>query len=320
MSAHAKGTGTDQLDSLVVESFPEAEIALLSESNNKVWKVVLPTKEILVFKQISDIDIPVDYMIDVGNSLSHRGVCSVPAKIIYRDQHQTAIVMPFVDGQPVNEWLSSVDDSHSIELFARFMSEFLIHCRDLPRLRSGYGLYKKDAPFFDSPHEFISFYANKYWARVRPKLDPKIRAVSFIDRWLSGGLRGVAAGTEGVTVSIDSNLKNFLRLQDGSFCSLNVPIVGFSTRAHALGAASFHLRYTPCWPRFWQQSSAELPEAEAVAALQLELWQVLGVMSFYSGRVSTPPEAWSNWGSAVTLLHHLNDLVDQLEGNYSFRS
>jgi len=308
----------DNLEEFIAYRFPGAKTTLLSNSNNDLIKLNIGTDHTLVVKKVTDSDIPVCYMLEVNRKLSAHLPVQNTIEAVYQADGSSFIVSPFLEGETLFELIQKKNEIYDLIDIGKFLIDFTTRCSDLPRLGKGFGLFKNNAILYETPREFISAYAHKYWSRVRPTLLDE-RLVSWIDRWLHNGLRGVDAGEAGQTVAIDVNLKNFLRLKDDTICILNVPIVGFSTRAHGVGAMHFHLRYSPIGETYWQSATIGFSEAERYAALQLELWQVLGVMSFYASREPQSWKTWKNWGSSVPLINHMNDLISLIKKKNTLR-
>lgn len=298
----------DELEEFIACRFPGARTATLSNTNNDLVKIDTGPGQALVVKKVTDSDIPVCYMLEVNRRLSAHLAVQETIEAIYRPAGSSFIVSPFLEGETLFDLVQQNDQGHGLEGLVDFLLDFTSRCADLPRLGKGFGLFKNNAPLYETPLQFMLAYANKYWSRIRPTLQDQ-PMVDWVDQWLHNGLIGADAGGAWQTVAIDVNLKNFLRLEDATICILNVPIVGFSTRAHGIGATHFHLRYSAIGAAYWQAATRELSKAEQYAVLQLELWHVLGVMSFYASREPESWQTWRNWGSSVTLIQHLRDLV-----------
>lgn len=301
------------LEEFVAYRFPGAEATPLSNTNNDLIKLYTRTGQTLVVKKVIDNDIPVCYMLEVNRKLSTYLPVQDIVEAVYQPEGSSFIISPFLEGETLFDLIQKKNNTRNLIDFGDFLLEFTSRCSDLPRLGKGFGLFKNNATLYETPHQFISAYAHKFWSRIRPVLQDEQQLVSWVDQWLHTGLPGVDAGEIWQTVAIDVNLKNFLRLEDATICILNVPIVGYSTRAHGVGATHFHLRYSDIGESYWQAATREFSEAECHAALQLELWQALGVMSFYASRDPGSWKTWKNWGSPVTLLHHMSHLIELIK-------
>lgn len=298
----------ETLEQFVAYRFPGAKTLPLSNTNNDLIKLNVGTDQAVVVKQVIDSDIPVCYMLEVSRKLSAHLPVQYIIEAVYQPDGSSFIVSPFLEGETLFDLIQKGGNAHSLINFCKLLVNFTARCSDLPQLGKGFGLYKTNATLYETAHQFMVAYAHKYWSRIRPALRDE-QLVGWVDQWLHNGLIGADAGGVGQTVAIDVNLKNFLQLRDSTICILNVPIVGFSTRAHGVGATHFHLRYSSISEAYWHTATIGFSDAERYAALQLELWQVLGVMSFYARRAPNSWHTWKNWGSPVTLVRHLRDLI-----------
>lgn len=293
----------------VARHYPGYESQPLSDSNNPVLRVASSNGPIVV-KEIIDRDIPACYMFEVNNALAPTLRVQRTLELHYVHDQAPIVVSEFVDGQPLSDTIQGLPPEAACSIASDLLA-FSEACADLPRLRGRFGLYKVSAPMFDTLAEFLESYGRKYWSRVR-KILPSSESTGWVDHWLDTRIDEAAVGDSPRTIAIDANLRNFVQLADNSLYLLNVPIVGLSTRAHAAAALSVHLRYTPVFDAFGERSVAGFSAAEQRACLQLELWQLLGIMSFYAVRAPDSCNDWRNWGSPVTLVDHLHDLIAHL--------
>ena len=183
---------------------------------------------------------------------------------------------------------------------------------DVPPLRPGFGLYKRKAQTFATHREFIEDYARRYWNRSRPFFDDRVQRA--VDQWIDGGLAAATVEDQAFgVVAIDANLKNFIVTANGSLVVLNVLIAGLSSTAHAVGALSVNLRHHPERDLFFNEVARRLPEVRLDLVPHFELWNMLGILSFYADRHPDRPESWRNFGSPRPLR---DDFVDHLERHF----
>lgn len=300
------------IDHFIRQRFPSHTVEPLSETNNTLFKVCSERKSFVV-KELTDTDIPVCYTVEVSLALEDKLKVQKIHEFQYRRDAPARMVSEFISGRPLSEIIHSLTEQEDIDRVTQFLVDYGDACVDLPRLNSSFGLFKVNAPRFDDLQSFLVSYARKYWSRIRLVISANEER-AWVDEWLECGLSGALAGPDTRTVPIDSNLRNIIVMDDGELCLLNLPIVGVSTRAHAVAALSIHLRYSPVFETYRAQAMDSFSRDEKVAALHLELWQVLGVMSFYAVRNPHAPQDWINWGSPATLLTHFTDLVRILKG------
>ena len=184
--------------------------------------------------------------------------------------------------------------------------------REMPPLRPGFGLYKRKAPTFATHGEFVEHYARRYWNRSRSFFDDRVQRT--VDRWIDGGLAAATVEDQAFgVVAIDANLKNFIVTTDGSLVVLNVPITGLSSTAHAVGALSVNLRHHRERDLFLNEVARRLPEVRLDLVPHFELWNMLGILSFYADRHPDRPESWRNFGSPRPLC---DDFVTHLDQHF----
>ena len=137
------------------------------------------------------------------------------------------------------------------------------------------------------------------------------RVQRTVDRWIDGGLAAATVEDQAFgVVAIDANLKNFIVTTDGSLVVLNVPIAGLSSTAHAVGALSVNLRHHRERDLFFNEVARRIPEARLDLVPHFELWNMLGILSFYADRHPDRPESWRNFGSPRPLR---DDFVAHIE-------
>ncbi|GAA5084281.1 hypothetical protein HNP84_001991 [Thermocatellispora tengchongensis] len=291
--------------------FPGARISELSGTNNLVYEV-RTAEGILVAKHVTDSDIPLAYLAEANAALAGH----VPVQRIRRVWETRrgdpfdAVFAEYVEGRDLASALTDGRDLPATAELVRHLCTFALACRELPRMHDGFGLYKRDAPVIATHREFVLHYAGRYWRRARPFYDGT-RVGRAVDEWLSGGFAEAAGRNPApfTTVAIDVNLKNLIVTPGGGIVVLNVPIVGLSTPAQAVGAISAHLRNHPQHAPFLEAATAEVCPGDAEMVPHFELWALLGILSFYAAREPENRHAWRNWGAPVTLDEDFRNLV-----------
>jgi hypothetical protein len=294
-------------------TFPGAVVTPLSSTNNEIYKVEFEGA-MLSAKRMVDADVPISYFARCSEILA--GSLPIPRiEGIFRKADGAAfdcIVTEFVDGQDLAATLSGTEPLRiPDEKLVGFLAEYLGASRGLPRMFDGFGLYKQDGPRFSSHPEFLRFYAEKYWGRVRPFVDEAARRQ--VERWIATGILAASFAPEGFQpIVVDSNLRNFIVTNDGELVLLNVPIVGWSTRAHAVAAIATHLRPFAVRRVFLDQATRSWTGEERAAIPHLEAWTLLGILSFYAVREPDRASEWRNWGATRSLRDDFLDLIDQV--------
>jgi hypothetical protein len=290
--------------------YPGGHISSLSDTNNRIYKVKTAA-ETLSAKLMLDADIPLDYF--VGSSKVLQGDLPVQrVGAVYRE----------TDGAPfdciISEYVEGIDLATALreegvveqEKVIQFFGRYIAACAKLDKFFDGFGVYKLDGPMFDSFADYIDNYANKYWARARSFFDHDTALA--VDGWISR-LRQVCDAAEHFRpVAIDSNLRNFVVDDSGGLILLNVPIVAWSCRAHAVGAVSAHLRSFPLRELWLQHATNGWPSEERAMVAHFEAWTLLGILSFYAVREPERPDKWRNWGSTRNLRDDFAELILEL--------
>lgn len=294
--------------------FPRAEISEISGSNNQVF-LVKDTDEITVAKHVTDTDIPLRYLAECNKQIAE----SLPVQKIHHVMEKDsgdpfdAVFSEYVEGENLSTALASSEEIVNPQTTSDFFQKFISACRGLPRMHEEFGLYKREAPTFETHHEFVQYYAQRYWGRVRPfyKGTSVGRA---IDDWANHGLASSAKRKRSSfsVVSIDTNLKNFVVTADNQITVLNVPIAGYSSPAHAIGAVGTHLRNLRAHGLFLEKIENDVSSVDLEMAPHFELWGLLGIMSFYATRQPENHPEWRNWGSPVTLDEDLKNLAEKI--------
>lgn len=91
---------------------------------------------------------------------------------------------------------------------------------------------------------------------------------------------------------------------------LNVPIAAVSTPAHAVAAISAHLRNRKVRHQFLDAAAEGICTEDLEMVPHFELWQLLGILSFYAVREPDRQREWQNWGSPVPLDEDFRSLVE----------
>ncbi|MDE0065758.1 MAG: hypothetical protein OXN44_02680 [Acidimicrobiaceae bacterium] len=301
------------LETFVSKRFPRSQVVPLSGTNNDVY-LVTNDDRVVVVKLVTDRDIPLDYLAKVNQVIAQRlptqGVREVH---LASDEHSIDVVVAeYIDGVDLATTLNSdTESSFDRAAIPSFFVDLLEAMLLVPPLHPGFGLFKRSAQTFVSHGQFIKHYALRYWNRVRPYFDDHVQR--SVEQWINNGLTAATADDQpfGV-VAIDANLKNFVVATDGSLVLLNVPIVGLSSIAHGVGALSVNLRHHPERSLFLSEVASRLPETRLDLVQHYELWNMLGVLSFYAKRHPDCPESWQNFGSPTPLC---DDFVAHLKRN-----
>lgn len=293
----------------IANIYPDSEIKVLSTGNNKVVSISVSGKTYIA-KQILDSDLPIEYM----NSLNDLLSSSLPVqKLIKFSKKNTPpfLISEFVAGKDLSQYLYSAIGDEELDNLASYFCRYISSCANLPRMHDKFGLFKNNDPSFKDHQSFITYYAFKYWSRVRPFITDT-QTIRWIDNWVYSDFAKATIAYAFQTISVDSNLRNFIRSNDGEIVLLNVPIVGYSSRQHAVAAVSVHLRHTSLYAPFLNLATKEFSLEECRAVQHFELWQLLGILSFYAVKYPKGMEKWKNWGSPVSLLDELNETLSIL--------
>jgi hypothetical protein len=299
----------------LTQQYPDGAVVELSGSNNLVY-LVTTTAGRIVAKHVIDVDIPLPYLAEASGRLAR----SIPVQRITRildtgrGDPFDAVFAEYVAGDNLADVLQDPDRAPADADLADYLCRYLLACRDMPRMRDGFGLSKRSTVVDDSHAAFVTRHAGRYWGRVRPYFQGTAVG-DAVDEWLAVGLElALATHPVGYTVvPIDANLRNFVVPTDGGpIVALNVPIVAYSTPAHAVAAVAVHLRHRPLYRTFLTAAARTVCPDDAAMVAHFELWQLLGVLSFYAVREPEQPERWRNWGSPVPLCRDFTDLVHAL--------
>ena len=299
-------------EAFLAERYPQSQVVPLSGTNNEVYLVTIGGGSVVV-KLVTDGDIPLEYLVEVNWVMARR----LPTQTV-REIHEACDAEPFdvvvadyIDGVDLAAVLGG-DAACSLDraAVASFLVDFLDAMLEVPPLRPGFGLYKRKAQMFATHREFIEHYARRYWNRSRSFFDDRVQRT--VDHWIDGGFAAATIDDRpfGV-VAVDANLKNFIVTTNGSLVVLNVPIVGLSSVAHAVGAISVNLRHHPERDLFLSEVARRWPEVRLDLVPHFELWNMLGVLSFYADRRPDRPESWRNFGSPRPLRDDFITLLDQ---------
>ena len=299
-------------EAFVAERFPQSRMVPLSGTNNDVYRVTNDDGSVVV-KLVTDGDIPLEYLVEVNRVIARRLPTQTVREIheACSDEPVDAVVADYIDGVDLAAVLGG-DAACSFDrtAIASFLVDFLDAMLEVPPLRPGFGLYKRKAPTFATHREFIEHYARRYWNRSRSFFNDRVQRT--VDQWIDGGFTAATIDDQlfGVT-AIDANLKNFIVTANGSLVVLNVPIVGLSSIAHAVGAISVHLRHHPERDLFFGEVARRLPEVRLDLVPHFELWNMLGILSFYADRHPDRPQTWRNFGSPRPLRDDFITHLDQ---------
>ena len=301
-------------EAFVAKRFPQSQIVSLSRTNNYVY-LVTNDNESVVVKLLTDSDIPVSYLAEVSDVIARR-LPTQTVREIYRDRSAgpfEVVITEYINGVDLATVLES-DAASPLDgaVLSSFLVDFLQVMADVPPLSPGFGLYKRTAVTFNTHREFIEHYAHRYWSRSRPFFDNRVQRT--VDQLIDGGFLGATIDDQPFrVVAIDANLKNFIRTSDGSFAVLNVPIVGLSSVAHAVAAISVHLRHHRERDLFLDEVALRFPAVQLEFVPHFELWNMLGILSFYADRHPDRPETWRNFASPKPLR---DDFVTHLEQHF----
>ena len=296
----------------ILEMYPGAKLSLISTSNSYVIKVTgCGTPK--VAKLVLDEGIPTEYFETTSHKISQNIKTQKIIKVIpvNADRKSCCIIAEYVDGNN----LSSVLEEKQVELNSTIIAEYLIEfikaCSNLPPYFDGFGLYKTNRLQFDSYRDFILFYANQYWSRVRPFILESDK-VEAIDDWIKIKLFEALKNFRGnfCVAAIDANLKNFLISDKNKITLLNVPIIGKTSKAHAIGAISAHLRNTKIYDNFINVAKNDLIEKEIALLPHFEAWTLLGILSFYAKRKPERIYTCKNWGAPVSLFRDFLSIIN----------
>ncbi|RKN08166.1 hypothetical protein [Streptomyces radicis] len=294
--------------------FPGAHISELSDSNNAVF-LVKSADETVVAKHVTDTDIPLSYLAESNATLAS----FLPVQRILRvfeterGDPFDAVFSEYVEGEDLASVMQDERRAPTTDELVDHLCRFVLACRELPRPHEGFGLYKRDAPVHDAHQAFVEHYARRYWGRARPfYVDTPVGLA--VDAWLDGGFAAAARRHPApfTVVAIDANLKNFLMTPDRRIVTLNVPIAGYSTPAHAVGAITTHLRGRAPRGPFLAAAAERLCPDDAAMVPHFELWGLLGILSFYAVRQPERRGEWRSWGSPVPLDEDLAHVVGAL--------
>ncbi len=292
--------------------YPGATFIRLSDSNNQVVKLKSGGQTVVV-KKIVDVDIPIEYMNKISRLISR----DIPTQEVIRVFRQAegapfdCVVSSYIDGIDMANVIDGKGEMPTVEKLTKFLMEFMTACSNLPRLIPNFALYKVGAKQFSSQSEFLLYYTRKYWQRVQHLIsDESVRR--WMEHWIRSGIAHAMAGSEYQTVAIDVNLRNYIVQHDGSLALLNVPIVGWSSRAHAVACISVHYRNHPFRTKFLNVATKGFSLEEISAIEYLELWYLLGILSFYVTKNTKNPSRWCNWGASIPLLKDFSSLVKKL--------
>jgi hypothetical protein len=294
-------------------TFPDATITPLSSTNNEICKVE-DKGATLSAKRMVDADVPIPYFVQCSETLGR--LLPVPRiERIFREVDGAAfdcIVSRFVDGHDLAAVLSGTAPLRIANgKLVDFLTRYLGAGQSLSPMFEGFGLYKRDAPRFSDHLDFLRTYADKYWRRVRPFIDGQ--AARQVDHWIAQGISGASVAPEGFQpIVVDSNLRNFIVTNEGELVLLNVPIVGWSSRAHAVAAIAAHLRPFAVRKVFLEHVTQGWAREECAAIAHLEAWTLLGILSFYAVRAPAQPDDWRNWGATRSLRDDFIELIGDI--------
>ena len=299
-------------EAFVAERFPQSRMVPLSGTNNDVYRVTNDDGSVVV-KLITDGDIPLEFLVEVNRVIAER----LPTQTV-REIHEACDAEPF--DVVVAQYIDGVDLAAVLggdaacpsdrAAIASFLVDFLDAMLEVPPLCPGFGLYKRGAQMFATHREFIEHYARRYWNRSRSFFDDRVQRT--VDQWIDGGFAAATIDDQAFgVVAIDANLKNFIVTANGSLAVLNVPIVGLSSIVHAVGAISVNLRHHPERDLFFGEVVRRFPEVRLDLVPHFELWNMLGVLSFYADRHPDRPESWRNFGSPRPLRDDFVTHLDQ---------
>lgn len=297
----------------VSNEYPDASIEIISNTNNEIYKIISKNGTFCI-KNMLDIDIPLEYFAKCSKVMEGKILTQKIIKIIHKNDQNSfnCIVSEYLEGCDLAHILKNgsgqaLQSKKTVEFFLGYMNI----CEQFPLMFDGFGIYKSDAPSFDNHGSFLCHYARKYWSRARPYFERPI--VNWVDQWIEGGLKSALIAPAGyISIPVDSNLRNFLVTNDQELAVLNVPIVGRSSRAHAVAAISTHLRPFAEHRQFLDRATDGWSDAESAAVTHFEAWTLLGILSFYAVREPETPQNWRNWGATRGLRDEFTDVIRQL--------
>jgi hypothetical protein len=296
------------------EKYPGCVLAEISSTNSLVYLVHTQDGP-LVAKHVLDKDVPLNYSAAVNRHLSRCLPVQEVLEIyeVEAGDHFDAVIARHVEGVDVASLLTSGAEALDMAGLVTYLARFVDACDELPRLHSGFAMFKRNAPIFDQHIDWITHYGNRYWKRARPFF-AESPVAEAVDEWLDSGFSEAAgqAGSVYQAVPVDANLKNFIVTDAGEFVVLNVPIIAVSTRSHAIGAISAHLRNRPAHAAFLELATSSLDPRQRDLVAHYELWLLLGILSFYADREPDRPEHWRDWGAPVPLRTDFENLARTL--------
>jgi hypothetical protein len=292
--------------------YPGSTVEPLSITNNAVYLVTSAGSR-MVAKHVTDSDIPVTYLAETNDRLADHLPTQKIVRVCRREDGDEfdAMFSTYVEGRDLASLLASGTCDIGWSVLADYFCRFLLACRRLPPMYERFGMSKRGAPIFDTHRAYLEYYGKRYWHRVRP-FYAGTPVEAAVDAWLDGGLASAVARRPADTaaVPIDANLKNFVVTPDGRIVLLNLPIVGVSTPAHAIGAISVHLRHHDVHDTFVERATALVGTADADLVPQFEIWQTLGLLSFYAVREPHGSRTWRGFASPVALYDDFRHLVE----------
>lgn len=291
------------------EALPGGTRNVISMGNNVVVRSISPAGD-FVAKKIVDTDIPADYLIRINSEMS-RFLEVQKTRSSFNALGSVYVISDFIPGVNLSSYLEQARTDEELDSVGDYLTTFCEASRFLTPFTNGFALFKNGAPTFETHLEFLQFYAKKYWGRVRDTL-PNERLRQWLEHWVEVQIGEATLDDQYRTVSIDSNMRNFMFQADGGITLLNIPIVGFSTQSHAVAALSVHLRNTALHRLFLSKVETSLSPAARRAVIHLELWNILGIMSFYAARDPGGVANWRNWGSSVPLLQDIENVAQSL--------
>lgn len=283
---------------------------LISATNNYVFRARGSGGPVVV-KMIADADIDPAYLATTTTELGRE--LPVPAIhcIVSPDGPGdfAAILMDYVEGVPLSA-AGVLRDPAVAAAFAELLAKCLIVVSDLPPYFEGPGLFKKDAKPSRSLAEFVEAYFYKYLNRIKMRWN-STAFLGRVTRWAAGfheRLHARAYDDRIDVVSIDMNLRNFL-FDGRQIYVLNLPILGNSLRDHSVGAILAQTAGTAA-----ESAVSDRLRSTGVVgryAAYFDVWMSLGILSFYASQRTGPLPHATNWGSTITLIDHIEDVIDR---------
>ena len=283
---------------------------LVSDTNNYVFRAETRGGP-LVVKVIVDTDIDTAYLVRSAMELSR--ALPVPAirDVVLPDDPAApaAIVMDHGAGAPRSE-LGVLDDPGVAGQFAELLARCLAVVPDLTPYFEGPGLFKKNARPFPELAGFVESYFDKYRGRVAARCDDS----GFLDRladWSAGyhrDLRARAGTYRTGVVSLDMNQRNFL-FDGRRIHVLNLPILGNSLQDHSVGAILAQTAGTAAE----EAVLARLRAGSLIGniAAYFDVWMSIGILSFHVAQGHGDLTRATNWGSKISLMTHIADVMDR---------